>query len=62
MSRCHHGHVICESWQECPECCEEHDGAEAADAARDSLEEQRKQTSLLEEIRRNQEEILRRKL
>jgi hypothetical protein len=37
MSRCHHGHVICESWQECPECCEEHDGAEAADAARDSF-------------------------
>lgn len=58
MSRCHHGHPICQSWQECPDCRAENDQYEMADNSRDALEEQRKQTSLLEEIRRNQEEIL----
>ena len=61
MSRCHHGNVICQSWQECSECCDEHDAREAADAAVDALAEQRKQTALLEQIRRNQEELLRKK-
>lgn len=61
MSRCHHGHVICDSWQECPECCEEHDASEAAYAAQDALEEQRKQTALLEQIKKNQEELLKKR-
>jgi hypothetical protein len=60
MSRCHHGHPICHSWQECPQCWAEHDEYEANQAAIDAVEEQRKQTALLEQIRRNQEEILRR--
>jgi hypothetical protein len=61
MSRCQHGHPICQSWQECPECRAEDDAYQASYAAQESLEEHRKQTTLLEEIKRNQEEILKRK-
>lgn len=50
MSRCHHGHIICQSWEECPECCDEHDARQAADAAQQTAEESVKQTELLRQI------------
>jgi len=53
MSRCHHGYPIQESWEECPDCCAEHDAMKAAEAAQDVAEESRKQTRILEELARN---------
>lgn len=61
MSRCHHGTIIHDSWQDCSQCWDEHDAAKAADAASDSLDEQRKQTALMEQILKNQQEILKKK-
>jgi WD40 repeat protein len=48
--RCHHGHIIQDSWMECPECCEEHDIREASYAAQDALIEAKRQTKILEDL------------
>ncbi len=50
MSRCHHDWPIKDSWMECPKCCAEHDLREAADTARDILQETRRQNSIREDI------------
>jgi len=47
---CHHGHLIQESWQECPECCAEHDQREMRDALEDAVTEQRQQTAILRDM------------
>lgn len=68
ISRCHHGTIIHHSWQECDQCWAERDAMDVADAARETaetssaaLEEKRKQTALMEQILKNQQEILKKK-
>lgn len=58
---CHHGTMIHFCWDECPECVEEHIAREEADNVAAALEEQRKQTALMEQILKNQQELLKNK-
>ena len=53
MLRCHHGHIIQDSWQECPECWAEHDITRTADATEDVLIEMRRQSEILESNKSN---------
>lgn len=54
MSRCRHGTVIHESWEECWECRKEEieydDGRKESEAAQKTAEEAAKQTELLRQI------------